>query len=140
MVNAFIQRSWKKITMGLPWAGGIQCGPRRKKLQILHGVDPNNRSRADIRHSSVFQPRKYTYDLPAPPTQEEVVQKAEKALGDSLRTLATKNPTYTHLSNFLGLQKMSDIFTVILNDIWPDPLSSWNVWWGHLLSFLCLAV
>ena len=22
------------------------------------------------------------------------------------------------------------IFTVILNDIWPHPLSSWNVWWG----------
>ena len=56
-----------------------------------------------------FQPQKYTYELPAPPTQEEVVQETAKALGDSLRTLATKNPTYTHLSNFLGLQQMSDI-------------------------------
>ena len=56
-----------------------------------------------------FPPSKYTYDLPAPPTQEEVVQEAAKALGDSLRTLATNNPTYTHLSNFSGLQQMSDI-------------------------------
>ena len=56
-----------------------------------------------------FPPRKYTYDLPAPPTQEEVVQETAKDLGDSLRTLATNNPTYTHLSNFSGLQKMSDI-------------------------------
>ena len=38
-----------------------------------------------------------------------MVQEAAKALGDSLRTLATNNPTYTHLSNFSGLQKMSDI-------------------------------
>ena len=56
-----------------------------------------------------FPPIKYTYDLPAPPKQEEGVQEAAKALGDSLRTLATKNPTYTHLSNFSGLQQMSDI-------------------------------
>ena len=38
-----------------------------------------------------------------------MVQEAAKALGDSLRTLATNNPTYTHLSNFSGLQQMSDI-------------------------------
>ena len=38
-----------------------------------------------------------------------MVQEAEKGLGDSLRMLATKNPTYTHLSNFSGLQQMSDI-------------------------------
>ena len=30
-------------------------------------------------------------------------------MGDSLRTLATNNPTYTHLSNFSGLQQMLDI-------------------------------
>ena len=56
-----------------------------------------------------FSPRKYIYDLPAPPTQEEVVQEAAKALGDSLRTLATNNPTYTHLSKISGLQQMLDI-------------------------------
>ena len=56
-----------------------------------------------------FPPRRYTYDVPAPPTQEEVVQEATKALGNSLITLATNNPTYTHMSNISGLQKMSDI-------------------------------
>ena len=38
-----------------------------------------------------------------------MVQEADKALGNSLRTLATNNPTYTHLSNLSGLQQMSDI-------------------------------
>ena len=38
-----------------------------------------------------------------------MVREAAKALGDSLRTLATNNPTYTHLSNVSGLQQMSDI-------------------------------
>ena len=38
-----------------------------------------------------------------------MVHEAAKDLGDSLRTLATNNPTYTHLSNFSGLQQMSDI-------------------------------
>ena len=76
---------------------------------MLHRVGPNNRSRKDISYSSILPTEKYTYDLPAPPTQEEVVQEAARALGDSLRTLATNNPTYTHLSNFSGLQQMSDI-------------------------------
>ena len=52
-----------------------------------------------------FPPRKYTYDLQAPLTQEEVVQEAAKDLGDSLRTLATNKPTYTHLSNFQDYNK-----------------------------------
>ena len=38
-----------------------------------------------------------------------MVQEAAKYLGDSLRTLATNSPTYTHLSNFYGLQQISDI-------------------------------
>ena len=38
-----------------------------------------------------------------------MVQEAAKALGESLRMLATNNPTYTHLSNFSGLQQMSYI-------------------------------
>ena len=38
-----------------------------------------------------------------------MVQEAEKALGNSLRTLATINPTYTYLSNISGLQQMLDI-------------------------------
>ena len=38
-----------------------------------------------------------------------MVQEVEKALGDSIRTLATNNTTYTHLSKISGLQLMSDI-------------------------------
>ena len=38
-----------------------------------------------------------------------MVQEAAKAFGDSLRTLATNNPTYTHLSNFSGLHQLSDL-------------------------------
>ena len=49
------------------------------------------------------------YDLPKPPSQEYLVHEAAKALGDSLRTLTTNNPTYTHLSNFSGLQQISGI-------------------------------
>ena len=30
-------------------------------------------------------------------------------------------------------------FTVILNDIWPHPLFSWNVWWGQPLTSCDLA-
>ena len=56
-----------------------------------------------------FTPQQYTYDLPAPPTQEEVVQEAGKDLGNSLRTLATNNSTYTHLYIFFGFKQMSDI-------------------------------
>ena len=55
------------------------------------------------------------YDLPAPPTQGEVVQEAEEYLVNSIRTLATNNPTYTHLSNFSGLQQMSDIINSATN-------------------------
>ena len=56
-----------------------------------------------------FPQRKYTYDLPSPPSQEEVVQEAAKALGDSLRILATNNPTYTHLTQLSSLHQLSDL-------------------------------
>ena len=95
--------------MGLPWSGRIQCGSRREKYRSYKGWVPTTGIER-ISDTVVFFPtRKYTYDLTLPPTQEEVVQEAEKALGNSLRTLATNNPTYTHLSNFSGLQQMSDI-------------------------------
>ena len=56
-----------------------------------------------------FPPRRCIDDLPELPTQEEVVQEAAKALGDRVRTLATNNPTYTHLTQFSGLQQLSDL-------------------------------
>ena len=76
---------------------------------MLHGWIPTTGAERISDTVVFFPPQKYTYDLPAPPTQEEVVQEAAKALGDSLRTLATNNPTYTHLSNFSGLKQMSNI-------------------------------
>ena len=87
-------------------------GPAERNYRCYKGWVPT--IGAEIISDTVvfFPPRKYTYDLPAPPTQEEVVQEAAKALGNSLPTLATNNPTYTHLSNFSGLQQMSDIINL----------------------------
>ena len=84
-------------------------GPAEKNYRCYTGWVPTTGAERISDTLVFFPPRKYTYDLPEPPTHEEVVQEAEKALGDSLRTLATNNPTYTHLSNFSGLQQMSDI-------------------------------
>ena len=95
--------------MGLPWGGRIQCGPHRENYRCYMGWVPTTGAERISDTVVLFPPRKYTYDLPAPPTQEEVVQEAAKSLGDSLRTLAKNNPKYTHLYNFSGLQQMSDI-------------------------------
>ena len=95
--------------MGIPWGGGIQCGPRRENYICYTGWIPTTGAERISNTVVFFPPQKYTYDLPAPPTQGEVVQEAKKSLGDSLRTLATNNPTYKHLSNFSGLQQISDI-------------------------------
>ena len=54
-------------------------------------------------------PQQYTYDLPAPPTPEEVVQELARALGESLKQLATNNSVYTHMTTFSGLQQISDM-------------------------------
>ena len=84
-------------------------GPTEKNYRCYTGWIPTAGAEWISYTVVFFPPRRYTYDLPEPPTQGEVVQEAAKALGDSLRTLATNNPTYTHLSNFFGLQQMSDI-------------------------------
>ena len=84
-------------------------GPSEKNYRCYTGWIPTTGAERISDIVVFLPPRKYTYDLPAPPTQEEEVQEAAKALGDSLRTLETNKPTYTHLSNFSGLQQMSDI-------------------------------
>ena len=84
-------------------------GPAERNYRCYTGWVPTTGAERISDTVVFFPPIKYTYDLPEPPTQEEVVQEAAKALGDSLRTLVTNNPTYTHLSNFSGLQQMSDI-------------------------------
>ena len=42
---------------------------------------------------------------------EEVVQESARALGESLKQLATNNPVYTHITTFSGLQQNSDMVT-----------------------------
>ena len=88
---------------------GLSVGPAEENYRCYRGWIPTTGAERISDTVVYFTPRRYMYDLPAPPTQEEVVQEAEKALSDSLRTLATNNPKYTHLYNFSGLQKMSDI-------------------------------
>ena len=88
---------------------GFSVGPAEKNYRCYSGWIPTTGAERISNTVVFFPPQRYTYNLPVPPTQEEVVQEAAKSLGNSLRTLATNNPTYTHLSNLYGLQKMSDI-------------------------------
>ena len=88
---------------------GFSVGPAEKNYRCYTGLVPATEAERISDTVVFFPPQKYTYDLPSPATQEEVVHEAEKSLGNILRTLATNNPTYTHLSNFSGLQQMSDI-------------------------------
>ena len=99
----------KCSSWGFHGVEGFSVGLAERNYRCYKGWVPT--TGAEIISDTVlfFPTRKYTYDLPAPPKQEEVVQEAAKALGDSLRTLATNNPAYTHLSKFSGLQQMSDI-------------------------------
>ena len=99
----------KKSSLGFHGVEGFSVGPAEKNCRCYTGWIPTTGAERISDTVVFFPPRKYTYDLPSPPTQEEVVQEVAKALGDSLRTLATNNPTYTHLSNFSDLQQMSDI-------------------------------
>ena len=65
-------------------------GPAEKNYRCYKGWIPTTGSER-ISDTVVFFPTiKYTYDLPAPPTQEEVVQEASKSLGESLRRKITK--------------------------------------------------
>ena len=88
---------------------GYSIGPAEGNCRCYKGWVPATGSERISDTVVFFPPRKYTYNLPSPPTQEEVVQEAAKALGDSLRTMATNNPTYTHLTQFAGLQQLSDL-------------------------------
>ena len=105
MFEGPVQRpSW-----GLHAVEGYSVGPAEGNYRCYKGWTPATGSERISDTVVFFPPRKYTYDLPAPPTQEEVVQEAARALGDSLRTMATNNPTYTHLTQFSGLQQLLDL-------------------------------
>ena len=83
----------KRSSWGFRGVEGFSVGPIDKNYRCYMGWVPTTGEERISDTVVFFPPRKYTYDLPAPLTQEEVVQEAEKALGDSLRTLATENPT-----------------------------------------------
>ena len=88
---------------------GYSVDPEEENYRCYKGWIPSTGAEQISDTVVFFPPRRYTHDLPAPPTQEEVVQEAAKSFGDILRTLATNNPTYTNLSNFSGLQQLSDL-------------------------------
>ena len=99
----------QRPSWGLHAVEGYSVGPAEENYRCYKGWIPVTGAERISDTVVFFPPRRCTYDLPAPPTQEEVVQEAAKALGDSLRTLATNNPTYTHLTQFSGLQQLSDL-------------------------------
>ena len=99
----------QRVSWSFQGGEGFSVVPAEKNYRCYTGWIPTTGAERILDTVVFFPPRRYTYDLPAPPTQEEVVQEAAKALGNSLITLAINNPTYTHLSNFSGLQQMSDI-------------------------------
>ena len=35
---------------------------------------------------------------------------------------------------------LHSVLSIVLNYVWPHLLSSWNVWWGHPLSFLIIGI
>ena len=102
----------QRSSRGFHGVEGFSVGPSEENYRCYRGWIPTTGTER-ISDTVVFFPlQRYTYDLPAPPTQEEVVQEAAKAIRESLRTLATNNPTYMHLSNFSGLQQMSDLINL----------------------------
>ena len=87
----------KRSSWGFHGVEGFSVGPAEKNCRCYTGWVPKTVAERISDAVVFFPPQKYTYELPATPTQEEVVQEAAKDLGDSLRKLVTKNPTYTHL-------------------------------------------
>ena len=110
---------------------GYSVGPAEENYRCYKGWIPSTGAERISDTFVFFPPRRYTYDLPAPPTQEEVVQEEAKALGDSLRILATNNPTYTHLTQFLGLQQLSDLVNSAAKKRLLKPRSRKDRGWPH---------
>ena len=95
----------KMSSWGFHGVEGFSVGPAEKNYRCYTWWIPTTGSEQISDTVVFFTPLKYKYDLPALPTQEDVVQEAVKALGDSLRTLATNNPTYTHYQFFRDYNK-----------------------------------
>ena len=82
----------KRSSWGFHGVEGFSVGPAEKNYRC-YTVWVQTKGAKRISDTLVFfPPRKYTYDLPAPPTQEEVVQEAEKALGSQPQNVGDKQP------------------------------------------------
>ena len=99
----------QRPSTGLHAVESYNVGPAEGNYRSYQGWVPATGAERILVPVVFFPPRRYTYDVWAPPTQEKLVQESAKALGDSLRTLATKNLTYTHIQPFSGLQQLSDL-------------------------------
>ena len=73
----------------------FSVGPAEKNYRCYTGWIPTTGTERISDTVVFFPPRRYMYDLPDPPTQEEVIQDTAKALSDSLRTLAKKSNIHT---------------------------------------------
>ena len=98
------QSSW-----GFHAVEGYSIGPAEENYRSYSGLVTLTGAVRISDTVMFFFLQRYTYDLPAPPTPEEVVQESARALGESLKQLATNNLVYTHLTNFLDLQQISDM-------------------------------
>ena len=95
--------------MGFHAVEGYSIGPAEENYRSYSGLVTSTGA-VRISGTVVFSPPQgYTYDLPVPPTPEEVVQESARALGESIKQLATNNPVYTHMTTFSGLQQISDM-------------------------------
>ena len=99
----------QRSSWGFRAVEGYSIGPAEEKYRS-YSVLVMSTGAVRISDTVVFSPpQRYTYDLPAPSTPEEVVQESARALGESLKQLATKNPVYTHMNTFSGLQQILDM-------------------------------
>ena len=94
----------QRSSWGFHAVEGYSIGPAEKNYRSYSGLLTSTGA-VQISETVVFPPlQQYTYDLPAPPTPEEVVQESARALGESLKQLSINNPVYTHMTKFAGLQ------------------------------------
>ena len=69
----------KRSSWGFHGVEGFSVGPAERNYRCYKGWVPTTGAERISDTLVFFPPIKYTYDLPAPPTQEEVVQEAAKA-------------------------------------------------------------
>ena len=102
----------QRSSWGFHAVEGYSIGPAEENYRSYSGLVT---STGAVRISDTvvfFTLQRYTYDLPARSTPEEVVHESTRALVESLKQLVTNNPVYTHITTFYGLQQISDMVTL----------------------------